>query len=317
MKHRMNPVLRKDLRVSVRTYKFALLVTIYNLVLAMVALYMFFMYFDSRYHMELEYQNIVQIYIAIAIIEYALTIFIVPVQTASSIAGERERQTLEILLTTTLKPRQIIMGKLQSSLANVLLLVVSSLPIVSIVFSIGGVTIWAVAGMLIMIFSSAIYAGSIGIWASARTKKTIPAIVTTFCIMFVIGIGTILLPVAVYWIQYEMDLGYADYEGIGHAAWLLLINPALSIFSLFTEEFGASGAIQDFVVNELGGELPNFILAHWFSISLLIQFAISALFMFMAAKLLDPLRKRRMKRKERKEWKQLQKELAGNIGGEV
>ncbi|MFQ9208670.1 MAG: ABC transporter permease [Clostridium fessum] len=60
-----------------------------------------------------------------------------PALTASSISGERERQTLELMLTTTMEPRDMVLGKLASSLVTMLVLAVSALPVQALVFVYG------------------------------------------------------------------------------------------------------------------------------------------------------------------------------------
>ena len=66
--------------------------------------------------------------------------FIVPAVTASSISGERERQTLDLMLTTRMSAGQIVGGKLLSALSTLLLLILSSFPAVAMVFVYGGIT---------------------------------------------------------------------------------------------------------------------------------------------------------------------------------
>ena len=67
-------------------------------------------------------------------------LFITPGLTAGAISTEREKQTLSILLTTSQSSFQIISGKLLSSIAFLLLLIVAGLPIYSLVFLFGGIS---------------------------------------------------------------------------------------------------------------------------------------------------------------------------------
>ena len=67
-------------------------------------------------------------------IQLGLILFITPGLTAGAISTEREKQTLNILLTTSQTSFQIIIGKLTSSIAFLLLLLVAGLPIYSMVF---------------------------------------------------------------------------------------------------------------------------------------------------------------------------------------
>lgn len=308
MKMNINPVYRKELRVSVRSFKFAMMVTAYNLLLSVVALFIFFVCFDSRFHTTLEYSDILTVYMSVACIEFGLIFFIVPVLTSSAIAGERERQTLEILLTTTLKPMQIVIGKLESSISMVLLLVISSIPVVSIVFSIGGISVGAVFGLLVLIIVSTILVGSIGIWCSAVLKKTIPSAVSTFGFMIIIMVG----PVAVLlMLAYSLNIYYSvnmnqPVPDMGNAVLILLINPVFSAVSLFSRQFGNAGVLKMLFSSTFNCSVNSAITDNWFILSIIVQLIFSVFMLFTASKYLDPLRKRRVRRKEKKILKELQ-----------
>lgn len=313
---KINPVYRKELRVSTRTFKFALMVTAYNMILAFVALLIFFACFDSTFNKRVDYAEILYIYMAVAFIEFGLLFFIVPILTSSSIAGERERQTLEILLTTTLKPIQIVTGKLESSLSMVLLLMVSSIPVVSIVFSIGGIGVSAVMGLLVLIVVTAVFLGSIGIWCSAMLKKTIPSAVSAFGMVFIVTVGPVavllVLAVGVYQ-YYTYNLPTTPIPNFGNAGLILLLSPLFSAISLFSRQFGQTEMLMEIFIDRFNCDVSTAVMDHWFGCSVIVQLACSALILFAASKHLDPLRKRRMKRKDKKALKELkQKEAAGS-----
>lgn len=67
-------------------------------------------------------------------------LIIAPALTFSAICGERERETLDLLLATPLSAWSILRGKLGAAMAYVLLLVFSALPVLSLVFFFGGVS---------------------------------------------------------------------------------------------------------------------------------------------------------------------------------
>ena len=79
---------------------------------------------------------------AIKAIEFILLMFIVPAVTAASISGERERQTLDLMLTTQMTAAQIVTGKLMGALSSLFVLILSSFPAVAMVFVYGGITWW-------------------------------------------------------------------------------------------------------------------------------------------------------------------------------
>jgi len=63
---------------------------------------------------------------------------VVPGLTSGAISGERERQTLDVLLVTPLSPGEIVVSKLLATSAFITLLVVATLPLYILAFSYGG-----------------------------------------------------------------------------------------------------------------------------------------------------------------------------------
>ena len=59
---------------------------------------------------EIKYSQFLDLYTFVSSIEFIMLLFIMPALTASSISGERERQTLELMLTTTMEPRDMVLG---------------------------------------------------------------------------------------------------------------------------------------------------------------------------------------------------------------
>ena len=81
------------------------------------------------------------LYMFVAVLEFVMVVLLMPALTAGSISGERERRTLELMLTTKMTPADIIFGKLAASLSTMVLLIVSSFPVLAMMFIYGGVTV--------------------------------------------------------------------------------------------------------------------------------------------------------------------------------
>ena len=194
---KINPVYGKEVKLRVRSLKFALTILFFNLGLVAIALFGFEMIFNVNMNNRIDYSGAVMVYFVIICLEAAMVAFLVPVFTAGSIAGEREKQTLEILLTTVLKPRQIVTGKLMSSISMVILLVFSSLPVVSIVFTIGGISMADLMQFVVFIIVMSLFIGSMGVCASSMVKKAIPATVLSFALVGIVcGVTAIAVLVA-------------------------------------------------------------------------------------------------------------------------
>ena len=83
--------------MSSRSLRLPLILTVFNGILCAVALLnMYSVVSQVRATATIQYSSFMEIYEFVATIEFILLTFIVPAVTASSISGERERQTLEL-----------------------------------------------------------------------------------------------------------------------------------------------------------------------------------------------------------------------------
>ena len=73
------------------------------------------------------------------VFEFALVLLLTPIYTAGAIAEEKDRKTLEFILATDLASREIVLSKLFSRLANLSMIVITGLPILSVLQFLGGV----------------------------------------------------------------------------------------------------------------------------------------------------------------------------------
>ncbi len=78
-----------------------------------------------------------------------------PIVTAGALTTEKERETLALLLLTTLTPRQIVLQKYASRMTPIMSFVFLSFPLMAITYTFGGVTIEElVMGILLLVFTS-------------------------------------------------------------------------------------------------------------------------------------------------------------------
>lgn len=293
---KLNPVYKKELKTGVRTVKMTMTIFAYNAVLTFIGLLAFYICFSNR--SRIDYSDILTIYTFIACLEFGLILFVVPALTSSAISGERERQTLEILLTTTMKPIQIITGKLWASISQIVLLVVSSLPILSLVFTVGGIRFQDLMMLMLVCITTAIFIGSIGIFFSTTFKKTVPATVMTYGTVIILTLVTFIgLLVAQALLIHFYDQQYyavntvtnAAYNPpkIGYSMLLLFWNPAITILSMLTEQFGGNNVVRE-LMREFGMN-NDFIISCWFQLSILVQMFTSGMMLLLSANRLNPL----------------------------
>ena len=116
-----------------------------------------------------------------------------PGLTAGSITGERERQTLVPLQVTLLKPRSIVLGKIASSLAFVVLMLIATAPLLAVSFILGGITTGAVAKGLVMIFATAILLACLSVCFSTMLRRSQSATVLSYFATLMLLAGTLVI----------------------------------------------------------------------------------------------------------------------------
>ena len=123
-----------------RSSRISWIIFVCNLLLAVVA---FVCYFGESsqlgYLAPVSYSVPMNCYILMTYLLFILVVLSVPAVAGGSISLEREKKTLDVLLTTNLNPWRIITGKLEASLGVVLILTVSALPVLSLVVVFGGI----------------------------------------------------------------------------------------------------------------------------------------------------------------------------------
>lgn len=114
------------------------------------------------------------------IAQLAVVVLLTPAFTASAIAEEKDRKTLEFLLVTDLRNREIVLSKLASRYCNLGLLVLTGLPILALTQFLGGVDPDLVlAGFAVTGVTMASLA-ALSILQSVYAKKPRDAIVLTY-----------------------------------------------------------------------------------------------------------------------------------------
>ena len=105
---KMNPVYKRELKVGSRSIRMAVILLAFNGILSAVALFNMYSAVEQvKMTAEIQYSRFLQLYVFVASLEFIMLMFIMPALTSNSISGERERQTLDLMLTTTMKPGRL------------------------------------------------------------------------------------------------------------------------------------------------------------------------------------------------------------------
>lgn len=185
-----NPVTIKELRGRMRGRRAFVVLTSYLTVVSLFAGFIYLVIVANADY-STTYNTVGQtIFFTLVFIQGTLVIFIGPAFTASAISGEKERQTYELLRTTLLSPAAFVAGKLISALSYVFLLLLSSIPILSLAFMFGGIALSELIISQLLLAASAITFAMLGLFFSSRARSSTAASVMTYAVVLFFTLGT-------------------------------------------------------------------------------------------------------------------------------
>ena len=186
-----NPIVAKEYRTRMRTWRSPFAITLYIVLLGGIAWAIFtVMSLTATGQFGGSPTNYgQQLFTFLILFQVALLAFITPALTAGSISGERERQTIDLLFVTPIRPFSIIWGKLLASLSFVVLLLVISVPIFSLVFLFGGIELDQMLYSFVVTAMTALTLGFIGVAFSTLFRRTLVATVAAYGGAFVLLAG--------------------------------------------------------------------------------------------------------------------------------
>lgn len=123
-------------------------------------------------------------------LEFALIVLVAPALGAGSVAGERERQTLDPLVTTGVGARRIVTGKLMEQYAFLLLILLCGAPIMTLSCVTGGMPAGDVLAVMLALAVMALAALSVGMLMSVICRRSLTAVIGAYLMIFAIGAGT-------------------------------------------------------------------------------------------------------------------------------
>ncbi|MEP6752531.1 MAG: ABC transporter permease [Candidatus Dormiibacterota bacterium] len=184
-----NPIVAKEYRSRMRTWKSPLAMMVYILLIGGLGYLVFSMMASTS--PGFGGSNYGQILFAyLVVFQMILLTFITPALTAGAISGERERQTIDLLFVTRIRPFSIIWGKLLASMSFVILLLILSVPIFSLVFLFGGIELDQVVYAFLVTLVTALTLGVMGITFSIWLKRSLVATVVSYVAAFVLIVVT-------------------------------------------------------------------------------------------------------------------------------
>ena len=185
---RLNPVMVKELRGRMRGIRGFAIITIFLTLMSFFTILLYLLQ-APRGGVVVTGELGRQLFIGVLFIELMLIIFIVPALTAGAITTERERKTYDLLQTTLITKATFVVGKMESALGYIVLLLLSAIPLQSIAFLFGGVSEQELVLALMVLLVSAITLGGFGMFFSSITERTLAATIRSYTVAIAITVG--------------------------------------------------------------------------------------------------------------------------------
>jgi ABC-type transport system involved in multi-copper enzyme maturation permease subunit len=193
-----NPLVLKELRSRMRGRRAFITLTGYVAIIsaAVGVIYAIFLSSNSPINNVNEQQTFGKVLFGgVVWLELLSVCFMAPALTAGGISSEREHQTYDILRTTLLSPRALVMGKFLSGLMFLLLLLLCALPLQSLAFLFGGVALEEFLIAIVILVVTAITFCAVGIFFSSFASRTLISTVLSygFAILLVFGLPMVII----------------------------------------------------------------------------------------------------------------------------
>lgn len=185
---RLNPVMVKELRGRMRGIRGFAIITVFLTLMSFFTMLLYLLRVPQGGGVVTGELGRL-LFIGVLFIELMLIIFIVPALTAGAITSERERKTYDLLQTTLITKATFVVGKMQSALGYIVLLLLSAIPLQSIAFLFGGVSESELILALLVLAVSAVTLGAFGMFFSSITERTLSATVRSYTVAIAITIG--------------------------------------------------------------------------------------------------------------------------------
>jgi ABC-type transport system involved in multi-copper enzyme maturation permease subunit len=172
-----------------------------------------------------------------------LTIVVVqaPAVLAGSLAGERERGVLQLLLTTAVSPREIVSGRLVGKLSQVGMILLAGLPILALLAAWNGLSILELVTLILLLGAVGLGGGGLAVGASVISRRGRDALLSVYILMLMLVLSPMLTAVG-------MPAGVGDwlesfnpYFSMNRLVWGGEVEPALAT-SGFWLAMGLTGA---------------------------------------------------------------------------
>ncbi len=128
------------------------------------------------------------------VVQFILVSVLTPASVAGAIAEEKERRTLEFLLATDLRDREILFGKFASRVGSLLLFLLAGMPVLALLQFFGGIDPDLVVAGFVATLMTVLSLSAVALAASVLSRKARDAIALTY----LVAVAYVLLSIVVF-----------------------------------------------------------------------------------------------------------------------
>ena len=248
----LNPILSFSATRRMRSFRTMLIASVWLLAMLGTALLVMGRLFGPNVTIS-ALRTGVSCYQVLIIVQFVLIILIAPAMTSGAIAGERERQTLELLLVTNTRSFRIVWGKALESFAVLALLTVCGLPVMCLPLIAGAVTLPQILAGELFLLAAAFAAVCVGVFSSTVARSTVGSSILSYVILLSVGLLTA-IPLLTDPGEKMVELVYDQNrmaampaaEALGMISPVLFLNPGYGLIALLQGQTGMLTSLLEY-----------------------------------------------------------------------
>lgn len=241
-----NPVVWRDMRTRFDSLGTAAVIAIYVALLGLPVVVWYSANLDQSYALLNLGRRGINLFEFTVLAMLVLTMLVTPLQAASSIALERDRQTLMPMQITLLRPWQITFGKIRVAATFSMYLLVISAPMLAIAWTVGSVSIGHLLAALALLLLTILLTTTVTVFCSSLTKRTVTA-----AFLSMIALGAIMFgPSIGFFVYHQVDAARGD-DDVRAPKVLLATNPVMALATAVGDPVGVDS--DEFAIDDFGG----------------------------------------------------------------
>ena len=203
------PILLRQLRADFRRHRFFLVHLSSLTALGLVLIFLMSVEVEERSKTPSQIGE--NLFSWFFMVQTLICILVFPAFSATAFSEEYSNQSMDMLLTTTMRPIEIVWGKLLSSAIYCFMYIIGSVPILSVVFLFGGVPPSSVFAAFSFLASATLFISMLGVCVSSWCRGVVHSTLTTYGILAVLLIAGYLVVVGDPVTMWNSDTKLSDH----------------------------------------------------------------------------------------------------------